>query len=145
MALSASASGLAFGANWPIAYSAAAATKIAEMTVVSKNARTLLRGGRLPAARLRCCDNAVLPWAERARRAAVRTGPLRAKAASHVPGLAGASARHLPGRTAETRSQLRCRTTLPEVTEPTKRFRRKSWGVARGNCVGEITNWRTVS
>src|SRR5215813_9141011 len=77
MALSASASGLAFGANWPIAYSAAAATKMAEMTVVSKNARTLLRGGRLPAARLRCCDNAVLPWAERAR-------PLRAKAASHA-------------------------------------------------------------
>ena len=84
MALIASASGLALGANWPIAYSAAAATKIAEMTVVSKNARTLLRGRRLPAVRLRCCDNAVLPWAERARHVAVRTGPLRAKAASHA-------------------------------------------------------------
>src|SRR6266568_3106501 len=77
MAVSASASGLVPPSNSPITYSALAATKIAETTVVSKNARTLLRGRRPPAARLRCCDNAVLPWAERAGRAAERAGPLR--------------------------------------------------------------------
>src|SRR5579859_3788349 len=58
-------------------YSAPPATKIAETTVVSKKARTLLRGLRVPAVRLRCCDDAVLPWAEHARQAAGRTGPLR--------------------------------------------------------------------
>src|SRR6266702_1752196 len=82
MAVSASASGLVPPSSSPITYFAPAATKIAETTVVSKNARTLLRGRRLPAARLRCCDNSVLPWVERTirrapRRAALSAGPLR--------------------------------------------------------------------
>src|SRR5258708_13574132 len=93
MAVSASASGLAWVANWPITYSAPAATKIAETTVVSKKARTLLRGRRLlalrgrpllasrglqlSAVRLRCCDNAVLPSAKRGRQVPGRARPLR--------------------------------------------------------------------
>src|SRR5262249_52194289 len=86
MAVSASASGLAWRATWPITYSAPAATKIAETTVVSRKARTLLRGRRLLALRgrrllavggrlllatcLRCCDNAVLPSAKHDRQVA---------------------------------------------------------------------------
>jgi hypothetical protein len=101
IAVSASASGLTAvaGANCPIMYSAPPATKIAETTVVSKKARTLLRGLRAPlrglpsplrvlaspllrgllalAVRLRCCDNAVLPSAKRGRQAAGHAGPLR--------------------------------------------------------------------
>src|SRR5260370_21875137 len=81
-------------------YSAPPTTKIAATTVVSKKARTLLRGPRplgfrgrlLPAARLRCCDKAVLPSAERSRQGAGRAGPLRPR--QRVSWLSGYLPRH---------------------------------------------------
>src|ERR1039458_6415806 len=61
---------------------------IAPATVVMRTTRARLRGRRLPFDRLRCCDNAVLPSAMRARRNAGR-GPLRYRPASRM------TARHI--------------------------------------------------
>src|ERR1019366_1987890 len=61
---------------------------IAPASVVMRTTRARLRGRRLPFDRLRCCDNAVLPSAMRARRNA-GLGPLRYRPASRM------TARHI--------------------------------------------------
>src|ERR1022692_1042802 len=78
------ASGSAWVVGSPIRYLAPPAMATAAVTVVSKKARTLLRARRPPDSRLRCCDNAILPSANRARQDAGRAGPPQSKAASLV-------------------------------------------------------------
>src|SRR5215469_3824440 len=108
----------------PIAAPVTVTVAITEVTMKTPTRRRL---GRLAGGRLRCCDNAVLPSAERCPSTFARcAGPLRYRAASRTTEWPENGELLRPRAGPVSVIQYRRGTTLPEADGPTKRFGRKS-------------------